>query len=299
MDKIESNNDITTTVPTTLMPQVVSVSSLAGPSISQNGVQQILATNPTVVGAQGTVKTAQVVTSQPLLVNLNNDQQSSLTSVNSQNHERLVTQGLKRPLTSTGAPQGPIISKVIIRNANANQPVPSGLAGGSTTTTKINATLVKTADGRQVLTDGNGRQLVSATGSPLKFVTVSQGTSGQKNVLLTTAPGSPVKPIAPLSKVPIAPISPERITDTSAQYQKSSNSKKRKIAELIQLNSSNTNQGKIALSSGTVKIISVPSSVASVSSNFKLVILQIVDLQTIFYFIMLITICWLLLRQDL
>ncbi|XP_071829305.1 protein lin-54 homolog isoform X2 [Apostichopus japonicus] len=263
MDKIESNNDITTTVPTTLMPQVVSVSSLAGPSISQNGVQQILATNPTVVGAQGTVKTAQVVTSQPLLVNLNNDQQSSLTSVNSQNHERLVTQGLKRPLTSTGAPQGPIISKVIIRNANANQPVPSGLAGGSTTTTKINATLVKTADGRQVLTDGNGRQLVSATGSPLKFVTVSQGTSGQKNVLLTTAPGSPVKPIAPLSKVPIAPISPERITDTSAQYQKSSNSKKRKIAELIQLNSSNTNQGKIALSSGTVKIISVPSSVAS------------------------------------
>lgn len=271
MDDItESSIDVKTTVPTTVMPQIANVNSLTAGNVSQNGVQQVASTNPVAVGAQGTVKTA-LATSQPLHVTVSNDQQTSLISSNSQNHDRLVTQGVKRPLSTTGASQGPTFSKIIIRNAASNQPVPSGLAGGSTNTTKINATLIQTADGSKVLTDGNGRQLVSATGSPLKFVAISQGTSGQKNVILTTAPGSPVKPIAPISKVPIAPVSPDKKLDSSsAQFQKPTNSKKRKIAELIQLNASNTNQGKIALPSGIVKIVSVPTSVTSVSATSQI-----------------------------
>lgn len=258
METTESNNDRQIPPPTSPEPQLVNVNSLPGESISQNGVQQILLNNPTVATSQPTVK-SDVVSTQAQHVNTPNEQQIITVSDNALNHAGPVVQAVKRPLSSTGIQQGPVISKVIIRNTNSTQPVPAGLVGTSTAT-KLTPTLVQTADGKQFLTDGNGRQLVSATGSPLKFVTVSQGTTGQKNVILTTAPTSPIKPIAPLSKVPIAPISPDKKSDTPAQYQRVSNVKRRKIAELIQLNSGNSNQGKIALPSGIVKIVSVPSS---------------------------------------
>ncbi|XP_072050752.1 LOW QUALITY PROTEIN: protein lin-54 homolog [Amphiura filiformis] len=95
----------------------------------------------------------------------------------------------KRSLPSS---QGQVVTKVIItRNPVTKQPISSAATILTATSTQGTPAVIRTAD---------GRQLVSASGSPLKFVTVSSGAGlPGKNVVIASAPSKTNKlPIAPL-----------------------------------------------------------------------------------------------------
>ncbi len=106
----------------------------------------------------------------------------------------------KRTLPSS---QGQVVTKVIItRNPVTKQPISSAATLLTGTSTQGTPTVLKTAD---------GRQLVSASGSPIKFVTVSSGAAlPGKNVIIASSPSK-------TNKVPIAPLkSPTKVVAVKA-----------------------------------------------------------------------------------
>lgn len=120
-----------------------------------------------------------------------------------------VVQNLAKRTLPPGSSQGQMVTKVIItRNPDTKLPMSSAATHGT-------PTMIKTADGRQLLT----------TGSPIKFVTVSSGAGlPTKNVIYASSPNKNLKmPIMPLKSptkvvtLKAAPTTPKKIAPAPQQ----------------------------------------------------------------------------------
>ncbi|XP_071508924.1 protein lin-54 homolog [Diadema antillarum] len=206
--------------------------------------------------------TAAVPISQPTPVQVLTPQMLANLSgqrmiIQSDGDQKALLQAVKRALpasASSGSEQN--ITKVVItRTPGTKAPSASAAtASGPSTGTKIQ--ILQTADGKQII----------PSGSPIKVITVSQGSSIPKNIVLSSSPGKQTGTLANKIALPPAKSPGKTITLASPTTPKKIAPASAPVGQTILVKGTTGNPGTITLSSGAVaKVVNVISTAGASS----------------------------------